>query len=110
MEELSLCTDNVVVVNLLLNVAYTGTSDGGLPAQAVNTLLYAQDNLGGKKVSAPSKNPAKCPIICFAREKKLISRTFKISGTLIVKTSLWRNIIEKMSVFLSNRPPATPNL
>jgi hypothetical protein len=33
---------------------------------------YAQDNLGVKKVSAPSKKPAKCPIICFAREKKNI--------------------------------------
>jgi hypothetical protein len=31
---------------------------------------YAQDNLGVKKVSAPSKNPAKCTIIYFAREKK----------------------------------------
>jgi hypothetical protein len=47
--------------------------------------FYAQDNLGVKKVSAPSKNPKKCPIICFAHEKKLISRTFKISGALIVK-------------------------
>ncbi len=25
---------------------------------------YAQDNLEVKKVSAPSKNPMKCPIIC----------------------------------------------
>ncbi len=33
-------------------------------------LRYAQDNLEVKKVSAPSKNPGKCPIICFAREKK----------------------------------------
>jgi hypothetical protein len=47
-------------------------------------LRYAQDNLGVKKVSAPSKKPSKCPIICFAGEKKLISRTFKISGALIV--------------------------
>jgi hypothetical protein len=29
----------------------------------------SQDNLGVKKVSAPSKNHLKCPIICFAREK-----------------------------------------
>jgi hypothetical protein len=27
------------------------------------------------------------PIICFARKKKLFSRTFKISGTLIVKNT-----------------------
>jgi hypothetical protein len=46
---------------------------------------FAQDNLGVKKVSAPLKNPAKCLIICFAREKKTISRIFKIIGTLIVK-------------------------
>ncbi len=50
-------------------------------------LHCAQDNLGVKKVSAPSKNPAKWPIICFAREK-IISRTFKISGALIVKNYL----------------------
>ncbi len=31
---------------------------------------YAQDNLGVKKVSAPSKNPKKGHIICFAPEKK----------------------------------------
>jgi hypothetical protein len=32
-------------------------------------------------------NPSKCTITCFAREKeKKPSRTFKISGTLIVKT------------------------
>jgi hypothetical protein len=30
-------------------------------------LRYAQDNLGVKKVSAPSKNPSNCPIISFAR-------------------------------------------
>jgi hypothetical protein len=45
-------------------------------------LRYAQDNLGVKKVSVPSKNPSKCHIICFARKKK--SCTFRISGTLIV--------------------------
>ncbi len=33
------------------------------------TLRYAQDNLGVKKVSTPLKNPRKCSIICFAREK-----------------------------------------
>jgi hypothetical protein len=32
--------------------------------------FYAQDNLVVKKVAAPSKNHAKCPIICFARDKK----------------------------------------
>jgi hypothetical protein len=30
-------------------------------------LRYAQDNLGVKKVSAPSKNPSNCPIMSFAR-------------------------------------------
>jgi hypothetical protein len=35
-----------------------------------------------KKVLAPSKNPLKCPIICFVREKKIISWTFKSSSTL----------------------------
>jgi hypothetical protein len=32
---------------------------------------------------APSKNPKKCPILCFAPDKKIISRTFKIRGALI---------------------------
>ncbi len=46
-------------------------------------VCYAQDNLGVKKVSAPSKIPQKCPIVCFAPEKKIISRTFKIRGALV---------------------------
>jgi hypothetical protein len=33
-------------------------------------LRYGLDNVGVKKVSALSKNPSKCPIICFAREEK----------------------------------------
>ncbi len=32
-------------------------------------LRYAKVNLGVKKVSAPSKNPKKCHIICFAPDK-----------------------------------------
>jgi hypothetical protein len=31
---------------------------------------------------------SKCPIICFAPEKKIVSCTFRISGTLIVTFSL----------------------
>jgi hypothetical protein len=38
---------------------------------------YAQDNLGVKKVKAPSKNPKNCHIICFAPDKEIISRSFK---------------------------------
>jgi hypothetical protein len=65
-------------------------------------LRYAQDNLGVKKVAAPSKNPAKCPIICFAQEKKIISQTFKISSTLIVIMSCWPNtaLTRIMQIFL----------
>jgi hypothetical protein len=29
------------------------------------------------------KNPKKCPIICFAPDKKIISRTFNIRGTSV---------------------------
>ncbi len=29
------------------------------------------------------KNPTKCPIICFAPDKKIISRIIKIRGTLV---------------------------
>ncbi len=36
-----------------------------------------------KKVEAPSKNPKKCPIICFAPDNKIISRTSKIRGALV---------------------------
>jgi hypothetical protein len=46
-------------------------------------LRYTQDNLGVKKVSAPLKNPKKCPIICFAPDKKIISMTVKIRGVLV---------------------------
>jgi hypothetical protein len=67
------------------NGAFLGVFRGGLDVFYPQTALhYAQDNLGVKKVSAPSKNSAKCPIICFAREKKIISRAFKISGASIV--------------------------
>ncbi len=47
-------------------------------------LRYAQDNLGVKKASAPSKNPLNCPIMSFAQEIKIISPTFQISGTLVI--------------------------
>ncbi len=55
------------------------------------TLRYAQDNLGVKKVSTPLKNPRKCSIICFAREKKITSLACRISSTLTVKIrpKLW---------------------
>jgi hypothetical protein len=45
---------------------------------------YAEDNLGVKKVLAASKNPKNSPLyICFAPHKKILSRTFKIRGTLV---------------------------
>jgi hypothetical protein len=34
------------------------------------------------------KNPKKCPIICFATDKKIIPCTFRIRGTLIFCMSL----------------------
>ncbi len=37
----------------------------------------------GQKGESPSKNPKKCPIICFAPDKKIISRTLKIRGPLV---------------------------
>jgi type IV secretory pathway VirB10-like protein len=45
---------------------------------------YAQDNLGVKKVSAPSKNLSNCPIMSFAQEKKIISPTVQISSALVI--------------------------
>jgi hypothetical protein len=45
---------------------------------------YGQDNLGVKKVEAPSKNPENSPIMSFAQEIKIISPTFQISGTLVI--------------------------
>ncbi len=48
------------------------------------TVRYAQDNLGVKKVSAPSKNLENCPIMSFAQENKIISPTFQINGTLVI--------------------------
>jgi tRNA A37 threonylcarbamoyladenosine synthetase subunit TsaC/SUA5/YrdC len=47
-------------------------------------VCYAQDNLGVKKVSAPQKTPRNAPLYVLLAKKKIISRTFKISGTLIV--------------------------
>ncbi len=45
---------------------------------------YAQDNLGVKKVSAPLKNPQKCPIICLWRSGG--------SSTVIDVGLVWHNI------------------
>jgi hypothetical protein len=53
-----------------------------------------------------SKNPSNCPIMSFARKKKIISRTFQISGTLIVKLHLelhW-NLTEPQCVKCSFKP------
>jgi hypothetical protein len=41
--------------------------------------LYAKGNFGVKKVSAPSKNTAKCPIIC-CKEPTSTERTFRKSN------------------------------
>jgi hypothetical protein len=49
-----------------------------------SSFCFAQDNLDVKKVSAPSKNPAKWLIMCFSRVKNIKSLTSKNSGTLIV--------------------------
>jgi hypothetical protein len=56
------------------------TQQGRLTALAFR---FAQDNLDVKKVSAPSKNPAKWLIMCFSRLKNIKSLTSKNSGTLI---------------------------
>jgi hypothetical protein len=37
---------------------------------------------GFKIVEAPSKNPTKRPIICFASMQKITSQTFRISGAI----------------------------
>jgi hypothetical protein len=75
MEELSLCTDNVVVVDLLLNVAYTGSGDVGLPAQAVKakngkyaTLRSRQ--FWGQKGLGPFEKPREMPHYMFCPRKK----------------------------------------
>jgi hypothetical protein len=75
---------NFFVWGKTYNRAFRGIFLGGRDFFDPKTALrHAQDNLGVKKVSTPPKDPAKCPIICFTREKKIISLTFKISGTLI---------------------------
>jgi hypothetical protein len=50
--------------------------------QYYTTTRFAQDNLDVKKVSAPSKNPAKWLFMCFSRLKNIKSLTSKNSGTL----------------------------
>jgi len=40
-------------------------------------LRCAQDNLGVKKILAPSKNTSKSPIMCFCSHKKITSRMIK---------------------------------
>ncbi len=52
-----------------LSQTYNGAFQGGQRAI-----------LGSKRSRPPSKNPKKCPILCFAPDKKIISRTFKIIG------------------------------
>jgi len=45
---------------------------------------YTRDNLEIKKVLISMKNPFNYPIKCFARIKKITSRTFIIAGASIV--------------------------
>jgi hypothetical protein len=42
-----------------------------------NLTTVTPQSFGVKKVKAPTKNPKKYPIIYFATDKKIISRTFK---------------------------------
>jgi hypothetical protein len=48
-----------------------------------------QDNLWDKKVLAPSKNPWKWPIMCFARIK-ITSDTFRIIGYINSYNVYWK--------------------
>jgi hypothetical protein len=45
---------------------------------------FFQDILGVKKVSAPLEKSLEMPPLYFCPREKIISRTFRISGTLIV--------------------------
>jgi hypothetical protein len=47
-------------------------------------MTYSQDNLGVKKVSPPLEKPRENAPLYVLPAKKIISRTFKISGALIV--------------------------
>jgi hypothetical protein len=62
-----------LIIFLVWGKTYNGAFLGVFPGGP-----NAKGNFRIKKVSAPSKNPAKCPIICFACAKKIIYRTFKI--------------------------------
>jgi hypothetical protein len=63
--------DYFLVWSKTYNGAFLGTFLGGLnlfdPKIAIH---YTQQNIGVKNVSAPLKNPSKCPIMCFSYEKK----------------------------------------
>jgi flagellar biosynthesis/type III secretory pathway protein FliH len=63
-----------------------------------NAAFYlAQDNLGVKKVSAPSKNPKKCPIICFAPEQKNNFQDFQNQRYIDIFMSQWEKERERES-------------
>jgi hypothetical protein len=47
----------------------------------------AQDNFEVKRSWPPRKTPRNAPLYVLPAKKKIISRTFKISGTLIAKYS-----------------------
>jgi hypothetical protein len=67
------------------NRAFLGVFRGGLDLfDPKIALRYPQDSLGVKKVSGPLEKPREMPHYMFFPRKKIISRTFKISGTLIV--------------------------
>jgi hypothetical protein len=57
-------------------------SRGLRPFFPLNCPSVAKGNFGVKKVKAPSKNLKKCLLYILPQTKKIISRTFKIRGTV----------------------------
>jgi hypothetical protein len=60
------------------------------------SLAYAQ----GQKGQGPLKNPLKCPIMCMAHEKKIISHTFRINSYYLQQHYTLRLFLFQLHIYL----------
>ncbi len=73
----------------------------------------ARDNLGVKKVEAPSKYPVKWPIKKSTQKQNIFSQIFKISGTLVMlspiatRARFWKPFKESRNWFPARRANTT---
>ncbi len=62
---------------------FVGFFEGAETFLTLNCPDRSEGQFWGQKGEGPLEKPQEMPITCFAPDKKIISRTFKIRGTLV---------------------------